>query len=318
MNLGEKILKLRKKQGLSQEQLGEEVNVTRQTISNWELGETNPNPEQLKLLSKVLNVSIDELLDNDIKEVIFDKVSKTEKKTNLILTILKIMGILLVAGIILIVVYISLYIGIKNVRRNSLGRKIEENIHCTIFGEEYSYGVIYYELNGEVVEAGGDGYLSNVLNLEQYSDAHQVLDIIKDYAKRNGGACTVIENHDLNDLVDISINEKTLTKKNVSITITNNSEYHITFGEAFTIEKYDRDTNSFESLENTTGKNCAFNDIGYVLKPHETKTLKQDWSCDYNELDKGSYRIVKDMFFDSDTPVDKADQFTVSVEFEIN
>ena len=44
MKLGENILKLRKQNGLSQEQLGEKVNVTRQTISNWELNETTPNP----------------------------------------------------------------------------------------------------------------------------------------------------------------------------------------------------------------------------------------------------------------------------------
>lgn len=49
------------------------VNVTRQTISNWELNETTPNPEQLKLLSKALNVSIDELLDNDVKNVVIEK-----------------------------------------------------------------------------------------------------------------------------------------------------------------------------------------------------------------------------------------------------
>lgn len=65
MNLGEKILKLRKKNGFSQENLADKVDVTRQTISNWELGETSPNPSQLKLLSKSLNVSIDELLDNE-------------------------------------------------------------------------------------------------------------------------------------------------------------------------------------------------------------------------------------------------------------
>lgn len=35
MKLGEKILELRKKNGFSQEQLGEKINVTRQTISNW-------------------------------------------------------------------------------------------------------------------------------------------------------------------------------------------------------------------------------------------------------------------------------------------
>lgn len=79
MTLGQKILELRKKNGLSQEELGEKVDVTRQTISNWELGETQPNPEQLKLLSKSLKVSIDELLDNDIKDIVVEKVSNTEK-----------------------------------------------------------------------------------------------------------------------------------------------------------------------------------------------------------------------------------------------
>lgn len=54
MNLWDKILQLRKKNGLSQEQLGEKVDVTRQTISNWELGETTPNPEQLKKCQKHL------------------------------------------------------------------------------------------------------------------------------------------------------------------------------------------------------------------------------------------------------------------------
>ena len=68
MKLGENIFKLRKDLKLSQEQLAEKVDVTRQTISNWELGETSPNPEQLKLLSKTLNVSIDELLNYLIEE----------------------------------------------------------------------------------------------------------------------------------------------------------------------------------------------------------------------------------------------------------
>ena len=92
MILGKKILELRKKSGLSQEQLGDMVNVTRQTISNWELGETAPNPEQLKLLSKALNISIDELLDNDIQNVVVEKVSNTEKLAGLVLKILKFLG----------------------------------------------------------------------------------------------------------------------------------------------------------------------------------------------------------------------------------
>ena len=93
MALGQNILEYRKKNGLSQEQLGEKVNVTRQTISNWELDETAPNPEQLKLLSKVLNVSIDELVDNDIENIIYKKTKLTEKQTRTIKKILK--GILI-------------------------------------------------------------------------------------------------------------------------------------------------------------------------------------------------------------------------------
>ena len=62
--LGNKIYDCRKKNGLSQETLAEKLNVARQTISNWETGETSPNPDQLKLLSEVFNISIDELLDN--------------------------------------------------------------------------------------------------------------------------------------------------------------------------------------------------------------------------------------------------------------
>ena len=89
MNLGENILKYRKKAGLSQEQLGEEVDVTRQTISNWELGETSPNSDQLKALSKALNVSIDELLDNDIENVVVSRLKITEKQQKSIKKILK-------------------------------------------------------------------------------------------------------------------------------------------------------------------------------------------------------------------------------------
>ncbi|MDE5599261.1 MAG: helix-turn-helix domain-containing protein [Lachnospiraceae bacterium] len=69
MELGKNISALRKEKGFSQENLAEKVNVTRQTISNWELSETSPNPEQLILLSKALDKSIDELVGNDFKHI---------------------------------------------------------------------------------------------------------------------------------------------------------------------------------------------------------------------------------------------------------
>lgn len=56
------ILELRTKNGFSQEELAEKVYVTRQAVSRWETGETVPNTETLKLLSKLFDVSINTLL----------------------------------------------------------------------------------------------------------------------------------------------------------------------------------------------------------------------------------------------------------------
>ena len=56
------LLELRTRQGLSQEELAEKIFVTRQAVSRWETGETTPNTETLKLLSKLFNVSINTLL----------------------------------------------------------------------------------------------------------------------------------------------------------------------------------------------------------------------------------------------------------------
>lgn len=56
------ILKLRTQYGLSQEELAEKLYVTRQAVSRWENGETAPNTETLKLLSKLFDVSINTLL----------------------------------------------------------------------------------------------------------------------------------------------------------------------------------------------------------------------------------------------------------------
>lgn len=56
------ILKLRTQRGMSQDELAEKIMVTRQAVSRWENGETVPNTETLKLLSKEFDVSINTLL----------------------------------------------------------------------------------------------------------------------------------------------------------------------------------------------------------------------------------------------------------------
>lgn len=56
------LLRLRKQKQLSQSELAERVHVTRQAVSRWETGETTPNPDTLKLLSRLFDVSINTLL----------------------------------------------------------------------------------------------------------------------------------------------------------------------------------------------------------------------------------------------------------------
>ena len=62
IKIGKFIAQLRKQQNLTQEALGEKLGVTNKTISRWENGNYMPDIEMLQLLSKELNVSINELL----------------------------------------------------------------------------------------------------------------------------------------------------------------------------------------------------------------------------------------------------------------
>lgn len=65
MKLTEKMIDLRKKKGLTREDLAEQMNVSRQTISRWEFGEVAPSAENLKKLSKFYAVPLDYLLNDD-------------------------------------------------------------------------------------------------------------------------------------------------------------------------------------------------------------------------------------------------------------
>ena len=70
MKFNEKLLELRKKQGLSQEELGMELQVSRQTISKWEAAQSYPDFQRLVMLSDYFGMSLDELVkDLDVQDV---------------------------------------------------------------------------------------------------------------------------------------------------------------------------------------------------------------------------------------------------------
>ena len=102
--LGGKIRKLRKQNGLSQEELGYWIGVTRQTISKWEANDMQPNAENIKVLCSVFSITTDSfLVDNDVLNQSLNEIalcnSIKNRKVNYFIVIIIINAVLLVLSI---------------------------------------------------------------------------------------------------------------------------------------------------------------------------------------------------------------------------
>ena len=124
MEFNNKLYELRKQKGFSQEELANRLNVSRQTISKWEVGESTPDMENLVAISELFEISLVELvLDkvheeadtsaqvvksefySDIKEnVLTDENRKKAKKGLKIATI--VLGIIVLIDLISFVIYV--------------------------------------------------------------------------------------------------------------------------------------------------------------------------------------------------------------------
>lgn len=199
MDTGNRISELRKSNGLSQESLAERVGVARQTISKWELGETSPDLKQAKKLSEIFGVSLDELVcgqpsEEEPEQAVCEPVNyapaKPKKKTE----VLKAAAIcLLVFLIIAALIFLRLIF-----KKNQYYDAGEENvrytsIECTLHGEQYFYEFRFYEDDGQIIEAGGDGYLADITEIEKYGNAYKAINIIDAYVKNNGGTTVIKE-----------------------------------------------------------------------------------------------------------------------------
>ena len=102
MDLGKKIMTMRNEKNLSQEQLAEKLNVTRQTISNWENGKFYPDIDSLVNLSKFFNVSLDVLLSYDDKVLDYLKDSTDIVKSNKNILYAVLLNILLIIAFIIV------------------------------------------------------------------------------------------------------------------------------------------------------------------------------------------------------------------------
>lgn len=192
MEIGNKILELRKKNNLSQEQLAEKMKVARQTISKWELGETSPDIKQAKELSKIFNVSLDELTDNNIKDILVEKTSNTEKLAGLIIKIIKVFIIIFIIFNGLLIVLGILCIATFNKTESSFGVSFD----CVRDNKEYTYNI---ETKGDSnLDSDGmpiskfdtnDLELKNKIKIEDYNKVQALIDYIKAYNESNNGTC---------------------------------------------------------------------------------------------------------------------------------
>lgn len=202
MSFENNLIKLRKQKGWSQDELAENLDLSRQAISKWENGTSKPDIDNIKRISKVFDVGIDELLSNDITDnhalsLDFDS-NKKKKKSDKGILLVKCIIFALVIIYVISVIYklVALLIIVNGVEKyqnlsnyhyiittyneNGLSQKEE----CWFKdGELKINNVIYNEENPEEVESVLDfnkqeGYINSsnnnyyTVNMVEYNKIH--------------------------------------------------------------------------------------------------------------------------------------------------
>ena len=207
MKFGNKLVKFRKEKKLSQEDLADKLGVSRQTISNWELNVTKPDIEYIKKISKVFCVSIDEILDNDVRNIMEEKISNTEKLTNKNTKNIKILLITLYCIILSSLIFVIIYYSTKKDFTN----KYQKLYTCTllekdsIYGDRADTGIFY--LYWDIIEDGFE------ITIElDYEDDDPIYDEFEKgdyghpiYATMNGGNSLIEAIDSLNYLKEFFI-----------------------------------------------------------------------------------------------------------------
>ena len=127
MEFNNKLYELRKQKGLSQEELANRLNVSRQTVSKWEVGESSPDMEKLVAISELFDISLDELvldkvvkkdevseqivkseLYSDIKEHVLTEDNKKKAKKGIKIAGI-VLGVLLLIDLISMIIYFAIF-----------------------------------------------------------------------------------------------------------------------------------------------------------------------------------------------------------------
>ena len=117
------------------------------------------------------------------------------------------------------------------------------------------------------------------------------------------------------DGISMAIKEGTLTNKGATIIIKDTNEKgKYVYGTEFRIDKKE---NGNWVKPKETDNNCAFTTMAYYVDDDGLLEFDQNWECKHNQLEKGTYRLVKYTFLNSDIPITKEGRKYFSVEFTI-
>lgn len=142
MTLGERIRELRKKHGLSQEQLADKLNVSRQAVQKWESGVNEPNIETIKCIASYFQVDYGYLLNGktpdsplkDVKEINNEHIVVNKAKNNT-----------------LTIYYILLIISVLIILMCFVWSLIDERSHPTLGEGFYVWYIPFYSSDAELI-----------------------------------------------------------------------------------------------------------------------------------------------------------------------
>lgn len=203
--LSDNIKILRKKKGYSQETLAEQLHVVRQTISKWEKGISVPDAVMLDRMAELFEVPVSVLLGggleveeeqpselNEIAQqlaVLNDQLVQQEVRRR------KVIRHAFVGVFAAIFVLIGAAIGLRVYTESQLRDEASlrtVRYECTLDGESYVYEASYNS-QYQILYEGGDAWISNHVQPEQYEDVNVLSAQMQDYFEEKGGTCKIID-----------------------------------------------------------------------------------------------------------------------------
>lgn len=202
MSFGENLINLRRQKGWSQDDLANNLNISRQAISKWETDISKPDVDNLERISKIFSVTIDNLLDNDLpndKAVALDVKKKEKKEKTITIVKLMIIAVIILYAISVIYKFASLLVIVNGVQKyanlnnyhyvittydeNGLVEKEEcwfkDGVSKTV-DTTYKDGVIAEQIDTSVNYNSHEGYIINLkddtkseINYEDYINFHE-------------------------------------------------------------------------------------------------------------------------------------------------